>query len=1006
MYEIGTKVREISNPERIGTIDSVTKCEGMITYAVRFPDRIKYLSETSIMIYQEKQQVISNMLNEFYGEFNDFQKTLTYHKLINSNKIQNNIYAINSSRTKFLEYQYKPLMKFISSTKRRVMICDEVGLGKTIEAGLIIKEMDARKELNRVLVVVPANLTRKWLDELFFRFGETFTEIKAKEFKLIIEENPLVRHKYKKERFIISLESLRSKNMCELLDETDFQWDLLIVDEAHSLRNSSQQHTSIKKLSTSCDAIVFLTATPIHTERKNLFNIMNILDEQQFQFYDSFENQLQNNEPVIKALNLISQIPPKVDKALDQLRSIESVYYNNAIYKDAKNELENHQKKIDTVGQDELERIVEIQRSLSDLHFLGNTYTRTRKRDVTIGRAERKPQTRIVQFSHEEKIFYDALIKGVRQRLPHTFPSSIFTLFNIQRMLSSSIHAHGTRLVDKYIQSMGSIDDIDMEENNSDLSAFTDHLPMSDSKYDELLNLLHEIKKHTSKVILFAFYIPTLKYLDRKLQGSGLKTYLMHGQVKIDRTKLILDFREDEGFSVLLSSRVGSEGIDLQFCNTMINYDLPWNPMEIEQRIGRIDRIGQESQFLNIYNFSMGNTIDDEIILRLYDRIALFESSIGLLEPIMGELLDSIAKRVFFTNMSDEERRKQFQQEELNIIQKIKDLQQLEERSAEILSLDYFYEHEIKDIKGKNRYVSPQQLYKYLVGFIGIKYPDSMIKYDFENNMGDIYLCRSFMKDVLSRDVDVALPFKYGQTKPVKFTMDSDVAFKYTDLFFINVMHPLVNYITSRYSEDEGSLLNTQYFCIPSNSLKEMNIILEPGFYFYFQNMGTITGLREVSYLIPVILNENLEPIGSRAYTEHVMASLIEKGKPAIHKFICDDKQYIEKAYQTAKDVFQTWFLALYKKHKSKHDLIISRKEESVLYNFDRKIQYQNNELNTIRSAGLGLDEKKRFRAEMIEGKIKKLNHNRQIQILKIEVEKDIGYEFEEPVQGGVVEVL
>jgi len=1005
MYEIGTKVREISNPERIGTIDSVTNCEGMVTYAVRFPDRIKYLSETSILIFQENQLVISNMLNDLYGEFNDFQKTLTYYKLINSNKIQNNIYAINSSRTKFLEYQYKPLMKFISSSKRRVMICDEVGLGKTIEAGLIIKELDARKELNRVLIVVPANLIRKWVDELFFRFGEIFTVVNAKEFKQLIDDNPLVRQKYKKERFIVSIESLRSKSMCENLDETDFQWDLLIVDEAHSLRNSSQQHIAIKKLSAACDAIVFLTATPIHTERKNLFNIMNILDEQQFPFYDSFENQLQINEPVIKALNLISQIPPKVDKALDILKPVESFYCNNAIYKDVITELGTFQNIHENSEQEELERIVEIQRSLSDLHFLGNTYTRTRKRDVTIGRAERKPQTRVIHFSDEEKNFYDALITAVRQQLTHTFPNSIFTLFNIQRMLSSSIHAHGTRLIDKYLQNVGSFEDIDLEENNSDLSTFTDHLPMADSKFDDLLCLLHEIRKHTLKVILFAFYIPTLKYLDKKLRESGFTTYLMHGQIKIDRTNLILSFKENKGFSILLSSRVGSEGIDLQFCNTMINYDLPWNPMEIEQRIGRIDRIGQESQFLNIYNFSMGNTIDDEIVLRLYDRIALFESSIGLLEPIMGELIDGIAKRVFFTNMSDEEKRKQFQQEELNIIQKTKDIQQLEEKSAEILSLDYFYEHEIKDIKGKSRYISPQQLYKYLVGYISVKYPDSMINYDFQNDMGEIFLCGSFMKDALSRDVDVGLPFKYGFTKPVKFTMDSDMAFKYSNLIFVNVMHPLVTYITSRYSEDEGCLLNTQYFCVQSEHLKEMSINLERGFYFYFQNLGTIKGLRERSYLIPVILNENLEPIGPRAYTEHVMAALIEKGKPAIHRFVCDDKPYIEQAYKTAKEIFQTWFISLYKKHVSKHDLIISRKEESIQFNYNRKILYQSNELDRIMAIGLELDEKKRFRVEMIEGKIKKLKHNLKIQMLKIQADRNISYEFEEPVLGGVFEV-
>lgn len=1005
MYDVGTKVREKSNPERIGIVEQVSTIDGILVYMVRFPDRVKHLSESSIVIFAQKQEVLENMLNNHYGEFNDFQKTLTHHKLVNSNRIQNNIYAINTSRTKFYEYQYKPLMKFISSPKRRMMICDEVGLGKTIEAGLIIKELDARKELNKVLIVVPANLCKKWVDELFFRFDETFIVINSLEFRQIIEENPNVRHKYKKERFIVSLESIRSKKMSETLEETDFQWDLLIVDEAHSLRNNSQQHTAIKKLSTTCDGIVFLTATPVHTERKNLFNIINILDELQFQYYDSFEIQLQNNEPVIKALNLISQIPPKLGQAIQMIESVETAFHGSEIYQEVLNEMKNYHVNDQANGSDELEKIVEIQRSLSDLHFLGSTYTRTRKRDVTIGRAERKPQTRRVDFSFEEHEFYQSLRSAIRRNLPHTFPESIFTFFNVQRMLSSSLHAHSRRLIEKYIQDNVYRDDIEYEESEWDYWASSDELPFSDSKLENLLTLLNEVKKHTTKVILFAFYIPTLKYLERMLKGKNYKIHLMHGQIKIDRSKLIKDFKEEHEFSILLSSRVGSEGIDLQFCDTMINYDLPWNPMELEQRIGRIDRIGQKSHFLNIYNFCMADTIDDEIVMRLYDRIALFESSIGLLEPIMGELLDRITKNVFFTNLSDEEKRRQFQQEELILVQKMKDLLELEEKSAEILSLDYFYEHEIKDIKGKNRYISPEQLFRYLVGFIGVRYPDSLIRYDYERNRGELYLCDSFMREVTARDVDIELPFKYRHPKPVKFTMDSDVAFENPDLIFITVMHPLVNYVTERYNEDGSSLQNTQYFCIMKDDLENKHIKLSKGFYFYFLSKGSVIGFKEQSYLIPVILNEDLDTIGSREYNEQVMSALIEKGKPAIHKFTCVDFKYIKAAHQTAIHQFQSWFLTLFRKQKAKHDLVVARKKESIEYNYERKLQHQRDALDKINTGGSEMDERKRFRIDMIEGKINKLNTNQQVQMIKLQAESDIRYEFEEPILGGVFEV-
>lgn len=1008
MIEVGTKVRERNNPESIGTVESVSHSGDICVYKVRFPSRVKNLSESSIAVYMEKMEVIDNMLSGNYGEFNDFQKTITYLKLLNSNKIQNNIYSINSSRTMFYEYQFKPLMKFLSSPKRRVMICDEVGLGKTIEAGLIIKELDARREIDRVLVVVPANLRKKWADEMFFRFGDTFVTINAREFRDIIEEKSDTKHKYNSNRFIISLESIRSKSMIEILDNTDYQWDLLIVDEAHSLRNSSLQHTAIKKLSATCDAIVFLTATPIHTERRNLFNIINILDEQQFPYYDSFELQLRNNEPIIKALNYISKIPPQIDEALIALTPLDVVFKDNEMYQDLMKDIMLFKNQNTENKHDSIERIVEIQRTLSDLHFLGNTYTRTRKRDVTIRRAERRPQTRRVTFSPDEQSYYNGLLQTIRKTLGYSNPTGILTIFSIQRMLSSSLHAHSARLIDKYIKDNPNITEIIVEESDSDFSWHYEEPSFQDSKLRQLLDLLSEIKKHTSKVIIFAFYVSTLKYLDKKLTEHNLKTFIIHGQAKLDRAKTINDFRDSSVYSILLSSRVGSEGIDLQFCDTLINYDLPWNPMEIEQRIGRIDRIGQKSQYLNIYNMSMVNTIDDEIVTRLYERISLFELSIGLLEPIMGEILDRITKNVFFNNLSDVDKLKQFQEEELILVQKIKDLQLLDNKSSEILSLDYFYEHEIKDIKGKNRYISPEQLYKYLAGFLKVKFPDSLIRYDIHSNIGELILCDEFMRELYLKNLDIELPFRYGNNspKPIRFTMDSDIAFANPDLTFITTMHPLVRYITRRYSEDESSLQNTQFFCVYGVDLEQRQIMLSKGFYFYFQTKGSIIGIREQSYLLPVILNENLESLGSREYTEQVMSALIEIGKPSIHKFVCDDEEYLRSAYQKAKDICQDWFVSLYHKQRVKQDLVLSRKEESIRFNYLRKMQIQTDEINKTNSLDYEHDKNKKFRLEMINGKINKLNQNLQAQLIRIGAERTMDLGFDEPVLGGIFEVI
>lgn len=1006
MFEIGTKVRVKSNPERIGEVEKVTDKEGTRVYKVRFPDRASNFSESSLIEFRENPDVLDNLLANYYGEFNEFQKALTHLKLVNSHKIQNNVYSINTSRTMFLEYQFKPLMKFISSAKRRVMICDEVGLGKTIEAGLIINELDARKELDNVLIVVPANLRMKWAQEMLHRFDQNFTLIGSREFRGIIEEQPNYRDKYKRNRFIISLESIRGKKVSQAIEETDYQWDMLIVDEAHSLRNTSKQHNVIKRLSANCEAIVFLTATPVHTERKNLFNILNILEEQQFQFFDSFENQLSRNVPIIQALNQISQIPPNIDGAHDMLMNEMDDMDRNEIFSEVMDELTEHRSRSWNSPKEELEHLVGIQRSLSDLHFMGNIYTRTRKKDVMINRPVRHAHTHPIPFSEQEKDFYRSLLVKVRNSLPKTFPNNMFALFGVQRMLSSSLHAHSKRFIDRYLPNAQEEDWLEDQEMGWDFENLGDELPIPDSKLAELVKVIAEIKARTNKVIIFAFYIPTLNYLEKSLRKAGYKTYIMHGQIKIDRTQLIADFRDDAGFSIMLSSRVGSEGIDLQFCDTIINYDLPWNPMEIEQRIGRIDRIGQKSEVLNIYNLWMSDTIDDEIVMRLYRRIALFESSIGLLEPIMGEVIERITKNVFYNTLSDEEKKQKYLEEERVLVQKIDNMRLLEEKSAEIISLDYYYEHEIKNIKGKNRYIAPQQLFRYLTGFICTRYPDSMVKYDFQTNLGELFLCESFMRDVHTKGAEIDLPFSYHQKKPIQFTMDSNVAFEDSNLPFISIMHPLVTYITKRYSDEEGGLINTHCFSVDRKDLREYELEMRPGIYFYFLYLGTIKGLKESSYLVPVVLDESLDQIGSSEYCENVMAALIDKGRPALQGFICDDQEYLKEAYDKANDVFSDSFMKTFKRYKARHDLILARKRESLMFNYERKIRIQLDELRKLQRSETEYDDKQKFRNEMIKGKIRKLRRNLEIMMLKLKAEENIDFEFQEPILGGVFEVL
>ena len=180
-----------------------------------------------------------------------------------------------------------------------------------------------------------------------------------------------------------------------------------------------------------------------------------------------------------------------------------------------------------------------------------------------------------------------------------------------------------------------------------------DKLGGRDTKCDQFLDALRELEVEFSgqgvvpKIIVFSYFKRTLDYLNRRLADSGYakQCVMIHGDInpKI-RERTVERFRDNPGIKILLSSEVGSEGLDFQFCNVMFNYDLPWNPMRVEQRIGRLDRYGQKSDKILIYSFSTKNTIDDIILERLYHRINLFERYIGDLEVILGDQIANLTR--------------------------------------------------------------------------------------------------------------------------------------------------------------------------------------------------------------------------------------------------------------------------------------------------------------------------------------------------------------------------
>ena len=155
-----------------------------------------------------------------------------------------------------------------------------------------------------------------------------------------------------------------------------------------------------------------------------------------------------------------------------------------------------------------------------------------------------------------------------------------------------------------------------------------DELYQNDSKFNMLLNLLKDffMQHPNEKIIMFSYFRGTIKYLAERLQQAGFDNEILMGGMKESKQSIIDRFKSEPSKSILIASEVASEGVDLQFCRILINYDLPWNPMKIEQRIGRIDRHGQQAEKINILNFCYNNTIDQRIYEKLYQRLNIFEN--------------------------------------------------------------------------------------------------------------------------------------------------------------------------------------------------------------------------------------------------------------------------------------------------------------------------------------------------------------------------------------------
>ena len=564
-----------------------------------------------------------------------FGATLSRAKL--HGKLTDTLFSFRATRTTFRPYQFKPVLKLLQTGKARLLIADEVGLGKTIEAGLIWTEMEARQEADRVLVVCPSSLLGKWKEEMFDRFEFDLIELSGATLADFLDKHRQNRLP-SRAAYICSLERMRKWDGLGELREFPPEFDLVIVDEAHAMRNKGNKSYALgTELSDWADSLVFLTATPINLRHADLSNLLELLAPEDYGDSADLELRLEPNRIINAATAALTEGAVDGTQLIADLKQLRTTTLGGAIM-----ERSDFQLLVEILQKGCLEPrdVIAAKRLLAELNTLSTVITRTKKVEVDDRKAKRTERRQEIVWTRAEADFYDQYVEWCARRAKEMNAPLHFAMQMPLRLASACLPMARRAVLDPV--SFGAIRDSDSDtasyrlEPHCELVDTARRLPEDvDTKFESLSFVLEQLHDQERQALLFTFSRPTLTYLADRL-GSRFKIAVMHGGVsRHDRRRIMADFRAG-AYDFVLANRVASEGLDFEFCSAVINYDLPWNPMEIEQRIGRIDRIGQQEETILVVNFVNDYTIDERILTRLLDRIAIFESSIGALEPIIA----------------------------------------------------------------------------------------------------------------------------------------------------------------------------------------------------------------------------------------------------------------------------------------------------------------------------------------------------------------------------------
>ena len=880
----------------------------------------------------------------------ELRNALTRRRL--EHPLTDQLLSYKASRTDLYYHQFLPVKKMLESPDQRLLIADEVGTGKTIEAGLIWAELESRAVhgLENVWVVCPKSLVGKWQDEMLQRFDfrlETLSPEGLRQALVLLERDGVLPPRFAKS--VVNLELIRAEEHMARLGQTAIAWDFVIFDEAHHLRNpETLSHALAASICERSKAALFLTATPLQTSLSDIVHLMEALGVDVAEDPRLLEEQMRWDMGLNDWIRLVRHQPPGWREELG--RMLGRLEAGGGRDRPGWGGFQQLVAESDMEDRGQRTVVVEAAR---DLQALSPYMTRTLRSDVDEDRPTREAITRNVEFSPEEKAFYDEVYDVCLERASAAGAPPGFITQMPERRTASCVPAVASEILGYAAEDE---DEDDKARFKHDEVAILKPLAQAALRSkDRKLEALCEILEHafgelkTDRVMVFSTFRGTLNYLAKELGAKDYSLELMYGPTPArdedcrrgekSRERIGAEFRRGE-FQILLASEVAGEGLDFEHCHVVINYDLPWNPMRVEQRIGRCDRLGQRSDKVYVGSLASVGTIEQRILSRLYERLHIFERALGETEVILGEEVAAFEREVFTRGLSPQQQEDRLER----ISQAIENREQQRESITQsgVISVQgrQLIESDQQEIReAEARFLSPEEVAEFVYASIDSHLSNSVSRTSNEDQF-EVSGTRE-LQDALQGLLRAYPSTHYALTEIVRFRKRLDEQKKIRvsfsehsdDAEFVHTRHPLV--LLARYLARE--MLSDIPFC---SGMAPTGVADKPTMLVWA--VGSLEGYTNRAELLCAAVDyaaSSVSPISVQQAQEWILALSPSEGGQHVDA-------NLEALLVQAEHTLLAQFDRLAKVFNSRNGLLADKAKRAVSSHADRKLDWLKRQLS------------------------------------------------------------